>query len=63
MTGTAEERKAVLESLDPEKRRQVLASLPPNVLEHTRNSRRKAKKPARCSRRKCRRKTAGAIRS
>jgi len=33
--GTAEERTAVLKSLDPEKRRQVLASLPPNVLEHT----------------------------
>jgi uncharacterized protein (DUF1800 family) len=35
MNGTAEERTAVLKSLDPEKRRQVLASLPPNVLEYT----------------------------
>ncbi len=34
-TGTAEERTAVLKSLDPEKRRQVLASLPPNVLAYT----------------------------
>jgi uncharacterized protein (DUF1800 family) len=33
--GTAEERTAVLKSLDPEKRRQVLASLPPNVLAFT----------------------------
>jgi len=33
--GTAEERTAVLKALDPEKRRQVLASLPPNVLEYT----------------------------
>ncbi len=33
--GTAEERTAVLRSLDPGKRKQVLASLPPNVLEHT----------------------------
>jgi uncharacterized protein (DUF1800 family) len=34
-TGTAEERTAVLKALDPEKRKQVLASLPPNVLEYT----------------------------
>jgi uncharacterized protein (DUF1800 family) len=33
--GTAEERTAVLKALDPEKRRQVLASLPPNILEYT----------------------------
>jgi uncharacterized protein (DUF1800 family) len=33
--GTAEERTAVLKSLDPEKRRQVLASLAPNVLAYT----------------------------
>ncbi len=33
--GTAEERTAVLKSLDPEKRRQVLATLPPNVLTYT----------------------------
>jgi uncharacterized protein (DUF1800 family) len=33
--GTAEERTAVLKALDPEKRRQVLASLAPNVLEYT----------------------------
>jgi uncharacterized protein (DUF1800 family) len=33
--GTAEERTAVLKALDPEKRRQVLATLPPNVLEYT----------------------------
>jgi uncharacterized protein (DUF1800 family) len=33
--GTAEERTAVLKSLDPEKRRQVLATLPPNVLKYT----------------------------
>ncbi|HXP89241.1 MAG TPA: DUF1800 domain-containing protein [Bryobacteraceae bacterium] len=33
--GTAEERTAVLKSLDPDKRRQVLAALPPNVLAHT----------------------------
>jgi hypothetical protein len=35
LNGTAEERTAVLKSLDPEKRRLVLASLPPNVLEFT----------------------------
>lgn len=33
--GTSEERTAVLKSLDPDKRRQVLAGLPPTVLEHT----------------------------
>ncbi len=33
--GTAEERTAVLKSLDPDKRKQVLAALPPNVLEYT----------------------------
>jgi uncharacterized protein (DUF1800 family) len=33
--GTAEERTAVLKSLDPEKRRQVLALVAPNVLAHT----------------------------
>jgi len=33
--GTAEERTAVLKALDPEKRRQVLASLAPNVLAYT----------------------------
>jgi len=33
--GTAEERTAVLKALDPEKRRQVLAALAPNVLEYT----------------------------
>jgi uncharacterized protein (DUF1800 family) len=32
-TGTAEQRKAVLASLDPEKRRQVLLTLPPNNLD------------------------------
>jgi uncharacterized protein (DUF1800 family) len=35
LTGTAEERTAVLKELDPEKRKQVLAGLPPNVLAHT----------------------------
>jgi uncharacterized protein (DUF1800 family) len=35
LTGTAEERTAVLKPLDPEKRRQVLASLPPNVVSFT----------------------------
>jgi len=35
LNGTAEERTAVLRSLDPEKRRQVLVSLPPNVLMYT----------------------------
>ena len=35
MTGTAEERTAVLRALDPDKRTKVLASLPPNVLEYT----------------------------
>ena len=35
MNGTAEERTSVLKSLDPDKRRQVLASLPPNVLAYT----------------------------
>jgi uncharacterized protein (DUF1800 family) len=34
-TGTAEERTAVLKSLEPEKRRQVLGLLPPNVLAYT----------------------------
>jgi uncharacterized protein (DUF1800 family) len=34
-TGTAEERTAILKALDPEKRRQVLASLQPNVLAYT----------------------------
>jgi uncharacterized protein (DUF1800 family) len=33
--GTAEERTAVLKALDPDKRRQVLASLNPNVLAYT----------------------------
>jgi len=33
--GTAEERTAVLKALDPEKRRQVLATLPQNVLTYT----------------------------
>jgi len=33
--GTAEERTAVLKALDPEKRRRVLAALPPNVLTYT----------------------------
>ncbi len=33
--GTAEERTAVLKALDPEKRKQVLATLAPNVLEYT----------------------------
>ena len=33
--GTAEERTAVLKSLDPEKRQQVLATLAPNVLTYT----------------------------
>ncbi len=33
--GTAEERTAVLKSLDPGKRKQVLAALAPNVLAHT----------------------------
>jgi uncharacterized protein (DUF1800 family) len=33
--GTAEERTAILKALDPEKRKKVLASLPPNVLEYT----------------------------
>lgn len=31
-TGSADERLAILKALDPEKRRQVLASLPPNIL-------------------------------
>jgi uncharacterized protein (DUF1800 family) len=35
MNGTAEERSAVLKSLDPEKRKQVLAMLPPNVIQYT----------------------------
>jgi len=35
LTGTAEERTAVLKPLDPEKRRQVLAALPPNVVSFT----------------------------
>ncbi len=35
MTGTAEERTEVLKALDPEKRRQVLADLPANVLSFT----------------------------
>jgi uncharacterized protein (DUF1800 family) len=33
--GTAEERTAVLKTLDPEKRRKVLATLPPNVISFT----------------------------
>ncbi len=33
--GTAEERTAILKALDPDKRKQVLASLPPDVLEYT----------------------------
>jgi uncharacterized protein (DUF1800 family) len=35
LTGTAEERTAVLKSLDPEKRHHVLAALPPNVISFT----------------------------
>ncbi len=35
LTGTAEERTAVLKELDPDKRKQVLAALPPNVLAYT----------------------------
>ena len=35
MTGTAEERTEVLKALDPEKRKQVLAGLPPNVIAYT----------------------------
>lgn len=35
MNGTAEERTEVLQSLDPEKRKQVLASLPQNVVAYT----------------------------
>jgi uncharacterized protein (DUF1800 family) len=35
LTGTAEERTAVLKALDPDKRKQVLASLPPNVVTYT----------------------------
>ncbi len=35
MNGTAEERTEVLKALDPEKREEVLASLPPNVVEFT----------------------------
>jgi uncharacterized protein (DUF1800 family) len=34
-TGTAEERTAVLKALGPDKRKQVLASLPPNVVTYT----------------------------
>src|SRR5215831_14696847 len=35
MNGTAEERTEVLKSLDPDKRKQVLAIVPPTVLEYT----------------------------
>ena len=35
MNGTAEERTEVLKSLDPDKRRQVLAMVPPTVIEYT----------------------------
>ncbi len=35
MNGTAEERTAVLKALDPDKRKQVLAALPPNVVSFT----------------------------
>ena len=35
MTGTAEERSEILKALDPDKRRQVLATLPPNVVTYT----------------------------
>src|SRR5689334_7189595 len=35
MNGTAEERTEVLKSLDPDKRKQVLALLPPTVIEYT----------------------------
>jgi uncharacterized protein (DUF1800 family) len=35
MNGTAEERMEVLKSLDPDKRKQVLAMVPPNVIEYT----------------------------
>jgi uncharacterized protein (DUF1800 family) len=35
LTGTAEERTAVLKALDPDKRKQVLASVPPNVVTYT----------------------------
>ena len=35
MNGTAEERTEVLKSLDPDKRKQVLAMVPPNVIEYT----------------------------
>ena len=35
MNGTAEERTEVLKSLDPDKRKQVLAMVPPTVIEYT----------------------------
>jgi uncharacterized protein (DUF1800 family) len=35
LNGAAEERTAVLKALDPDKRKQVLASLPPNVVTYT----------------------------
>jgi len=35
MNGTAEERMEVLKSLDPDKRKQVLAMVPPTVIEYT----------------------------
>ncbi|HEY7390993.1 MAG TPA: DUF1800 domain-containing protein [Bryobacteraceae bacterium] len=35
LTGTAEERTAILKALDPDKRKQVLAALPPSVLAYT----------------------------
>jgi uncharacterized protein (DUF1800 family) len=35
MTGTAEERTEILKALDPDKRKQVLAGLPPNVVSYT----------------------------
>jgi uncharacterized protein (DUF1800 family) len=35
MNGTAEERTAALDAMEPEQRNKILAALPPNVVEHT----------------------------
>ena len=50
MNGTAEERKAALESFDPEKRKQVLLTLPRPTWPASPNSRKKPTKPARSNR-------------
>ena len=63
LTGTAEERTEVLKALDPDKRKQVLAALPPNVVSYTPEFKEEAEKAQKDARRRCRRRLAAATRS